>query len=56
MDNPVRMTKRCTRDLSMMTKQYSGIFTPELINGEINHWHVTFMGAKDTLYQGETFR
>ena len=56
MENPARMTKRCQRDLALMTKQYSTIFIPELIDGQIDKWHVTFMGAKDTLYEGETFK
>ena len=56
MENPARMAKRCKRDLELMTKQYADLFIPELINGQINLWHVTFRGAPNTLYHGETFK
>ena len=50
------MTKRCQRDLALMTKQYSDLFIPELVNGEINHWIVTFKGAQGSIYDGEVFK
>ena len=56
MDNPKRMLKRCQRDLQIMSKNDSGIFIPELVNNQLDHWLVSFQGAKDTLYQGEHFR
>ena len=56
MDRPQRMTKRCQRDLQMIIKHDSDTFCAELVNGNLDHWNVSFTGAKETVYDGEFFK
>lgn len=50
------MTKRLTKDLEAIQKNYKDIFTVTLPNNDLKTWHVTFSGAKGSLYEGEEFK
>lgn len=50
------MTKRLTKDLEAIQKNYKDIFTVTLPSNDLKTWHVTFSGAKGSLYEGEEFK
>lgn len=50
-----RMSKRLTKDLESIQKNYKEIFTVNLCNGDLKLWHISFTGASDSIYAGEKF-
>ena len=50
------MTKRLTKDLESIQKNYKDIFTVTLPNDDLKTWHITFQGAKESIYAGEEFK
>ncbi len=50
-----RMSKRLTKDLEAIQKNHKDIFTVTLPNDDIKLWHVSFIGAKESIYAGEKF-
>ena len=51
-----RMSKRLTKDLEAIQKNYKDTFTVELPKGDLKLWHVSFSGAASTLYASEKFK
>jgi len=51
-----RMSKRLTKDLESIQKNYKDIFTVALPNGDLKMWHISFQGATGSVYAGEKFR
>lgn len=51
-----RMTKRLTKDLESIQKNYKDVFQVELPTNDIKLWHVSFEGALSTIYAGEKFK
>ena len=51
-----RMSKRLTKDLEAIQKNYKDTFTVELPNGDLKFWHVSFSGAPATIYASEKFK
>lgn len=49
------MSKRLTKDLESIQKNYKEIFTVNLCNGDLKLWHISFTGASDSIYNGEKF-
>ncbi len=49
------MSKRLTKDLEAIQKNYKDIFTVNLPNGDLKTWHSAFVGAKVSIYDGEKF-
>ena len=49
------MSKRLTKDLEAIQKNYKDIFTVTLPNGDLKSWHISFYGAKGSIYDGEKF-
>lgn len=47
------MTKRLQKDLEAMQKNYKEQFQVTLPNNDLKTWHISFKGAKGTLYDGE---
>jgi len=50
-----RMSKRLTKDLESIQKNYKEIFTVNLPNGDLKLWHIAFQGATGSIYAGEKF-
>ncbi len=51
-----RMTKRLTKDLESIQKNYKDTFTVELPTNDLKLWHISFKGASGTVYAGEEFK
>ena len=50
-----RMTKRLTKDLESMQKNYKDQFTVKLPTNDLKLWHVQFTMPKGTVYEGEAY-
>ena len=50
-----RMSKRLTKDLESIQKNYKETFTVALPNGDLKLWHISFVGATGSVYAGEKF-
>lgn len=50
-----RMSKRLTKDLESIQKNYKETFEVTLPNGDLKLWHIKFTGAKETIFAGEKF-
>lgn len=50
------MTKRLTKDLEAIQKNYKDVFQVDLPTNDIKLWHVSFEGAASTIYAGEKFK
>lgn len=50
------MTKRLTKDLESLQKNYKDVFTVTLPNSDLKVWHIEFSGAKGSIYEGENFK
>ena len=50
------MSKRLTKDLEGIQKNYRDIFTVETPNGDLKLWHVSFSGVSDSVYAKEKFK
>ena len=50
------MTKRLTKDLESIQKNYKDVFQVELPTNDIKLWHVIFEGALSTIYSNEKFK
>jgi len=51
-----RMTKRLGKDLEAMQKNYKDVFKVDLPNSDLKIWHISFIGAAETIYTSETFK
>lgn len=49
------MSKRLTKDLESIQKNYKETFTVALPNGDLKLWHISFTGATGSVYAGEKF-
>jgi len=49
------MSKRLTKDLESIQKNYKDTFTVALPNGDLKLWHISFVGASGSVYSGEKF-
>eukprot|EP00330_Aristerostoma_sp_ATCC50986_P011324 CAMPEP_0114587386 /NCGR_PEP_ID=MMETSP0125-20121206/10351_1 /TAXON_ID=485358 ORGANISM="Aristerostoma sp., Strain ATCC 50986" /NCGR_SAMPLE_ID=MMETSP0125 /ASSEMBLY_ACC=CAM_ASM_000245 /LENGTH=146 /DNA_ID=CAMNT_0001783255 /DNA_START=63 /DNA_END=503 /DNA_ORIENTATION=+ len=49
------MSKRLTKDLESIQKNYKEVFDVSLPNGDLKLWHIKFTGAKETIFSGEKF-
>ena len=50
-----RMTKRLTKDLEAIQKNYKDLFIVTLPNNDLKLWHIKFKGAPSSLYEKEEF-
>ena len=50
------MSKRLTKDLEAIQKNYKDIFSVELPKGDLKLWHVSFVGAPGTIYADIKFK
>ena len=50
------MTKRLTKDLESIQKNYKDVFEVTLPNNDLKTWHIKFTGAKGSIYEGEEFK
>lgn len=50
------MSKRLTKDLESIQKNYKDVFTVELPTNDLKLWHVSFQGAQGTIYEGEKYK
>lgn len=52
----MRMKKRPTMDYQEIVSDPESPFKVTLVNDDINHWEVKFIGPSDTYYEGLLFR
>ena len=51
-----RMTKRLSKDLETINKNYKDVFTVELPGNDLKIWNIYFVGPKSSVYDGEQYK
>lgn len=50
------MTKRLSKDLETINKNYKDVFTVELPGNDLKIWNIYFVGPKSSVYDGEQYK